>query len=46
MAARAEESKRNPRLSCLPTAVEGIEALAELALDRRWSWNHAADHVW
>jgi glycogen phosphorylase len=37
---------RNPLLSCLPTEVEGIDALAELALDMRWSWNHAADEVW
>ncbi|HEY5999933.1 MAG TPA: alpha-glucan family phosphorylase [bacterium] len=26
--------------------VEGSEALAELALDLRWSWNHAADEIW
>jgi starch phosphorylase len=26
--------------------VEGFEALAELALDLRWSWNHAADELW
>jgi starch phosphorylase len=26
--------------------VEGVDALAELALDMRWSWNHAADQVW
>ncbi|HZZ57359.1 MAG TPA: alpha-glucan family phosphorylase [Opitutaceae bacterium] len=25
---------------------EGFDALAELALDLRWSWNHAADHLW
>jgi starch phosphorylase len=25
---------------------QGVEALAELALDVRWSWNHAADHIW
>jgi glycogen phosphorylase len=37
---------RNPRLSFLPTEVEGVDALAELALDLRWSWNHAADEVW
>jgi glycogen phosphorylase len=30
----------------LPTDVEGFDALAELALDMRWSWNHAADEVW
>jgi len=26
--------------------VEGFDFLAELALDMRWSWNHAADEVW
>jgi len=26
--------------SYLPTDVEGIDSLAELALDMRWSWNH------
>ncbi len=36
----------NPLLSFLPTEVEGVDLLAELALDLRWSWNHAADEVW
>ena len=36
----------HPLYSLLPTAVEGFESLAELALDMRWSWNHAADEVW
>ncbi len=26
--------------------VDGFDALAELALDLRWSWNHAADEMW
>jgi starch phosphorylase len=26
--------------------MEGIDSLAELALDMRWSWNHATDQVW
>jgi starch phosphorylase len=26
--------------------VEGFDLLAELALDLRWSWNHAADEIW
>ena len=26
--------------------VEGFDSLAELALDMRWSWNHATDQVW
>jgi starch phosphorylase len=35
-----------PIYSLLPTEVEGVDSLAELALDLRWSWNHAADEVW
>ncbi len=26
--------------------VKGFDSLATLALDLRWSWNHATDHVW
>jgi len=26
--------------------LEGFDALAELALDLRWSWHHATDEVW
>ena len=36
----------NPIWSLLPTDIAGLDALAELALDMRWSWNHAADEVW
>jgi starch phosphorylase len=36
----------NPIWSLLPTDIEGLDSLAELALDVRWSWNHAADEVW
>jgi len=32
--------------SRLALEVEGFDSLAELALDLRWSWNHAADEVW
>jgi starch phosphorylase len=35
-----------PIYSLLPTDVVGFDSLAELALDMRWSWNHAADEVW
>lgn len=28
------------------TEIEGFSALAELALDMRWSWSHYADGVW
>jgi len=30
----------------LPTDVEGVGLLAELALDMRWSWDHATDELW
>jgi hypothetical protein len=30
----------------LPTDIEGVGPLAELALDMRWSWNHATDGLW
>jgi glycogen phosphorylase len=36
----------HPIYSLLPTEVDGFDALAELALDTRWSWNHATDGVW
>jgi Protein of unknown function (DUF3417) len=36
----------HPKLPTLPTDVEGFDALAELALDLRSSWNHATDQVW
>jgi starch phosphorylase len=29
-----------------PAQTEGFKALTELALDLRWSWNHAADELW
>ena len=35
-----------PIYSLLPTDIEGVDSLAELALDMRWSWNHATDEVW
>lgn len=37
-----------PRLSYSLRApeVEGFGALAELALDLRWSWDHATDQIW
>ena len=36
----------HPMYGLLPTDVEGFDSLAELALDMRWSWNHAGDDVW
>jgi len=35
-----------PLYSLLPTDIEGFDCLVELALDMRWSWNHATDEVW
>jgi len=42
------ESSRvgSPVHAFLPFEVEGFDALAELALDLRWSWNDAADEIW
>jgi starch phosphorylase len=36
----------HPIYNLLPTEIEGFDSLAELALDMRWSWDHAADEVW
>jgi starch phosphorylase len=35
-----------PNFRYLPKDIEGFDSLAELALDLRWSWNHATDDVW
>ncbi len=37
---------RQPIYSLFPAEIEGFDSLAELALDTRWSWNHAADDMW
>ncbi len=36
----------HPIYGLLPIEVEGFDSLAALALDMRWSWNHATDGVW
>ena len=36
----------HPIYDLLPTEIDGFHSLAELALDMRWSWNHATDEVW
>jgi starch phosphorylase len=41
-----QERVINPIYSLLPVEVDGFASLAELALDMRWSWSHAADEVW
>ncbi len=35
-----------PRQRLIAADIHGFEALAELALDMRWSWNHSTDQVW
>jgi starch phosphorylase len=42
----SETPVRHPLYGLLPTDIEGFDALSELALDMRWSWNHATDQVW
>ncbi len=39
-----KKPSNNPPQPVLKT--EGFDSLAELALDMRWSWNHATDEVW
>jgi starch phosphorylase len=36
----------SPVYNLLPTEIDGFDSLAELALNIRWSWNHATDEVW
>jgi glycogen phosphorylase len=36
----------HPKQPLLFTDIEGFDTLSELALDMRWSWNHATDQVW
>lgn len=36
----------NQLYSLLPQDIEGFDSLVELALNLRWSWNHAADNLW
>jgi glycogen phosphorylase len=35
-----------PTYSLFPADIDGFGSLAGLALDMRWSWNHATDEVW
>ena len=43
---RKQDRASHPIYQLLPTVIEGFDSLAELALDMRWSWNHATDGVW
>src|SRR5450759_5063441 len=37
---------KKPVYSLLSSDLDGVDSLAELALDMRWSWDHSADEVW
>ncbi len=37
---------KKPVYSFLPSEQKEVNALMELALDLRWSWDHSADEVW
>jgi starch phosphorylase len=37
---------KKPVYSFLPHDMEGLDTLSELALDMRWSWDHASDEIW
>ncbi len=43
-------SRKEPTIASTWThhaaGIDGFDSLAELALDMRWSWNHATDEVW
>jgi hypothetical protein len=39
-------ARQPPDLQPSTHEIEGFDSLAELALDMRWSWNHATDEVW
>ena len=41
-----DQHRPNSTHGYLPTELAGFDSLAELALDLRWSWNHATDGVW
>jgi starch phosphorylase len=36
----------DPKAVTIWSNVEGVDALAELALNLHWSWNHATDELW
>src|ERR1700692_2558875 len=41
-----EKFNNNQLYGLLPSDCEGIGTLTGLALDLRWSWNHATDGLW
>ena len=43
---KTHSNAKIPGEDLLPTDIDGFDSLAELALDMRWSWNHATDEIW
>ena len=43
---RKKNSAAKPAFVSLSEDIEGFDSLTELALDLRWSWDHATDTVW
>jgi len=41
-----EKISNNQLYGFLPADVDDTETLIRLAIDLRWSWNHAADELW
>ena len=39
-------NRKKPVYSFLPQDQKEVNALSELALDLRWSWDHSADEIW
>lgn len=43
---KKQKYNTNQLYGLMHTDIEGIDALIELALNIRWSWNHASDELW
>jgi starch phosphorylase len=41
-----QSSVSDPIHELVARGIDGADSLVELALDMRWSWNHATDDVW
>jgi starch phosphorylase len=42
----SQQTRPNSLYTHHAAGIEGFDSLAELALNLRWSWNHATDEVW
>lgn len=42
----SQQRVSHPLYDLMPTKIAGFDQLAALALDMRWSWNHASDWLW